>query len=451
MWLLITIFLALGLRVFWISDMEFKGDESRYVGLISKLGEVPYSPLTPVISEHSGFAHPSGFLYFTHWISLGTSDPVWMATSIAIANGLAIALAAWLNRNSEKAARTFLMCATSFTMVIASRKIWTPDLLCVWVCLFMGLFLYSQQSSPLSLMRAKSIKKTKLRKNPPRRKLPTSQELSLTLSAIAIALTGHMYLPGFCFGAITTTTLLIWFAAQRRWLQFFYWMLGAGLGWLTWVPYLYLIFVHAPGTTYDHYGVAQAVGASFRLQDFLESLGFLLTLPSPFASAKLYLYNYLNYLWPTAPALLLNLLLVSVLTMGILWTGLFLYSFFRLKNHAKKAIQDPLLVVSITVILGTFSALQVIQFGNYLHYWLGAIPFAYYLIAWTSTVGTQLNAGLKRSTPLFMMNRLVYTGIAGSILTVLLFFTLVHTQGGLPGEYWKSYRAQVLEMNPRAH
>ncbi len=425
---LLIIFAAFALRLFWISDMEFKGDELGTLQYMTDLiSKADYSPLSP-IAENSGFSHSSGFFYFLKWISFGSKDPIWIATSIAVANALGIAIALWLNRQSKKSLVLFAMCATSLNLVLGSRKIWTPDLVPFWIYLFIGLFLFTFSSDA-----AENFKKT-----PP----SFIKKFTLSLSAICLILSGHMYIPGVCFALIGTVSVFTWLMWRRLSSLLLPWSIGSILGWLTWFPYLISLWKQSSTAIKSNSHIAQSITSSFHFIGFWHQLRYMLALPSPYGSLRLYLLKSLPEIQQTTSSpFLLNLTLIVLIGTCVFWTLGFFLSWIQVIRLRNKALKDGMLFVSISILFGTILALQIVKMGVHLHYWLGAIPFAYYIMAWA----------YENFSPIlfskFHIRKLAWLGMGGAIASVLLFFILVRQSGGLEGEYKKSYRTQ-MRMDP---
>lgn len=409
--------LAFLLRLFWISDMEFKVDEASTLHFIEQIEKIPYTPLSP-IAEHSGIPHSSGFFYFLKLISLGTTDPIYVCASIAVANSIGISLGAWLCRKSEKALLTFAMCATSINLVLGSRKIWAPDLVAFWIYLFMGLFLYSHMDS-------RSPKK-----------------IALGLAAFCITMAGHMYLPGLCYALITTLWISLWLGLKRQKSSFISWSLGSLLGWVTWIPYASSMWEKASILFTHQNTLVDSIKKSAKMNEFWDQLGFTLTLPSPFGSENLYLLKHLSSIREKSPTILLNMVVITMTFLCLFWILTFLVSIFQTIRRRKTAILDPMLCLSFAILIGTFSALQIVKLGVFLHYWLGAIPFTYYIIAWAYD-----------SVPIDTKNRSrfkqwIWFGMSGSVIALFFFFLLVRQSGGLEGEYKMTYQSQIHRNGP---
>jgi hypothetical protein len=406
--------LAFGLRFFWITDMEYKRDEAATVRFVESLAHAPWTPLAPV-SDHSGLAHSSGFFYLLHWLSLGSSDPLVLVSVIAGLNALAIALVLWFSRGSMKGRLFALMCASSFTLVLASRKIWTPTLMPAWAVLCIGLVLYAENRRIDS---------------------PTRSRLALVVGGLAILLTGHMYLPGFSLAAGVAPAIALFYLVQRRWADFRAWVSGCFLGLATWLPYLQKILTHAPEAFSSDPLILHSARDPFRVIWLWNSIKVSLQLAAPIEMARLYIFRAYGEVKAVSPAWLLLSLSILILALSLLWVGVYLASLTRIWKRRSAATADPLVWASFAGVVSTIIGLQVVKLGNMPFYWFGVVPFAYYLIAWACADGGMQGFGKR-------MRFLVYLGSVGSAVAVLLFFVLVHVTGRFMPEYRDTYRMQI--------
>ncbi len=426
LFLIVLAGLATFLRLLWINEMEFKGDEAEGVHFLTQvLPHLPFSPLG-LIAGHSGFSHSSGFAYFVRILSFGASDPVWIAAAIALSNSLGIALGLLLCRKSEKGFLTFAMCATSLNLVLGSRKIWSPDLVAFWIYLFLGGFIYSFSEN----LESKKMNITK------------KSQLILGLSAFCLTLAGHMYPPGVLFALMGTGCITLWLFWNGMKSRLTAWVVGSGVGWLTWIPYGYSLAIHADQAIRRESSILDSLGQNFSWLELWNLARTILTLPSPQASANLYLFKYLPSIKAYNPSFLVPLIVSCMIILTLLWSLGFIASWIQIFHYRKKITKDPLLILSILILIGTGIALELISIGNYLHYWFGAIPFAYYLMAWAYSETSQ------KTRDRFHLRAFLWTGVGGSAIAVLLFLCLVRQMGGLPGEYGRSYRVlKTLDNN----
>jgi hypothetical protein len=101
-------------------------------------------------------------------------------------------------------------------------------------------------------------------------------------------------------------------------------------------------------------------------------------------------------------------------------------------RHWREAARDPLVASALALLAGTPLVLFTIRLGNFLHYWLGVLPFAYYLVAWAVTYRAD-TAETRR------LNIAAWACCAISAVATFHLMLLVHQAGGLPGEYGPAY------------
>jgi hypothetical protein len=382
--------------------MEFKSDEAATVRRIAGLAWKSWTPLAPV-SDHSGIAHSSGFFYLLFGIT-PDKGPLTIVTAIALLNAIAIVVPLWCLRRTEKYFYTFALCATSLTLILGSRKIWTPDLQTAWVCASIALV---GASSAVSKQRA----------------LPLT-----ALAAFCLVMAGHMYLPAVFVAALGSLAVLVAYATTRRWMQFTGWAIGAVAGWSTFLPWALAMFSHTPGSRAEH-----GPSLTFSVDQLLAAARMGLTVHSSYDVYDLYLRPNTRWLHEQLSSSWLaksTLLWISISC--VLGCALFAASFVMALRRRREVLRDPLLLTACGLLLTMPVALFMARLGTYIHYWLAVIPFFYYWIAWTVTRGA---AGWR-----WMAVAVCVT----SWLAASSFAGLVHENQGLPGEYGRSFSSQGL-------
>jgi hypothetical protein len=408
---LVFVFVAALSRLLFLNDMEFKADEKATVEILSSLFSVPYSPLAPV-SYHSGLAHSSGFFYFLRLISFGSNDPLMIVSAIAFFSSLSIAIPAWFLRTSKKYLLCFAMIASSFTLFLGTRKIWTPDLVAAWIIWSIGLFFISE------LPQYARVRKP-----------------LLALSGICSVMAVHMYLAAapaalMAFVVIGTALLLKKDRAGAA-----AWISGSVLAWLTFVPYAYLMFTGAQGTT-----AANGLTTTYTMWQFNAVVSALFTVPSPFNAYALYLRPVLPHIAAIGSGKILGATLFWLLLAVCAWLVLFWWALYivvkNLAQNWRSAFSEPMLLTSLLVWLGTGAGLFFSHLGAWLNYWFGVLPFAYYMITWACFHNPESKA-------VKIMRRTAWAACLLSFVLVVHFALLVHQTNGLPGEYGPSYQTQV--------
>ncbi len=407
---LAVIFICFALRLVWIGDMEFKGDEKDIAQLIATLGTRPFQVgVTP--SYHSGITPSAGFFYWVRWISLGATEPLTFGFAIALFNALSIAAPLWFLRHSRPALLGFTLSATSMAWVIHSRKIWNPDLVASWMSL-----------SAMFLAMAIDAHFLKRR------------NLFLFLSGFTLVISGHMYLPGIFFGGLGTALAFIGVV-----LDFFprsaqpnrFWLWGSLLGWITFIPYFALMLFHSesffrPGASTPHLAWDQ-------LWNIVKMEA---TLPTPYSIYSLYLRPALSWMRQYSPSLILELTVFWTLLSSVLGAFLFWICLIRMTCQWRKALQNPILLGALCLLLFTPIALFFMRLGTYIHYWLGVLPWVYYGMGWAvSSKGSSIKLQKTLKTAAWACCIL-------SAIATVHFLILVHVNHGLPGEYGPAFHMQ---------
>jgi hypothetical protein len=408
-WPILGIFLALALRLTLIGDMEFKADEKWIAEFLPTVFDRPFSPLA-TISAHSGVAHSEICYYFLRVISFASNDPLTIGLSIALFNAVAIAIMLWFARRSRLIVLALLMCATSITLVAASRKIWQPDLVAAWDVLAIGLLAFAHE-----------------------RGYARKSDLAMTaLAGFCLLMAGHMYLSGAAVAAMVAPLILLHLWLNNRKAAALSWLAGAGAAGVTFLPYVYQMLTRAPGAYSTHSGAYR----DYAFDQLLPIIWNVATLPSPLHFYKTYFQPWNNYLakYYDGPALYI---MYTWLALGIVgYTLLFWGSIARIIARWREAFRDPLVVSGLAVCVWIPALLFFVRLGSHLHYWLGTIPFAYYVIAWAAT-GSASDRYARNLRSLALGCCLV------SVLATTQFLYLVHKIGGLPGEYGRTYSSQI--------
>lgn len=398
LWLLAILAAALAPRLMWISDMEFKLDEALIAKMVQDLAHKPWSPLAPV-SAHSGVAHSSGVLYLMRAFS-PTGQPLVIATSTALFNALAISLPLLWVRRVPIYLFTFALCATSAGLIVYSRKLWSPDLQAPWTILCIGLLAASRYRADF-----RSV-------------------LLMGLAGFCLVMAGHMYLPAAFVAAVGGATVMLVLLAQQRWKPALGWVLGAGLGWATFIPWALLVLNRAPGT----HAARKVLSPLAPFNQWVDSVHMGMMAHTPFGVYERYLRPVLTVKVSGPAETWLNLTLFWVVIATAIGLSLLAVSIWSAIIDWRAATRDPMVMTAIALLILMPVALYAARLGTYGHYWLAAIPFFYYWIAWT----------VVRCSKRWR----VWTVAAcvSSLLASVCFVGLVHENGGLAGEYGPSYR-----------
>ncbi len=399
-WVLAAIAAAFMTRCSWLTDMEFKGDESESVRVMARFNLDHWTPIAPV-SNHSGIAHSSGFFYFLHYLA-PDNQPLAIVAWIAAFNAVAIVLPLWWLRSSAKYVWTFALCSSSLLLIVGSRKIWTPDLQAAWVCLSIGLV-------GLSLQRFK------------RGALPLA-----ALAAFCLVMAGHMYLPAAFVAAVGGLTILIAYAVARRWSQLTGWILGAIAGWSTFIPWAIMILSQAPGTH-----TAPRSNVTHAAKYWLSAMRMGFTISTPYDVYETFIRPDERWMQVHQPSFWLDSTLFWISVSSVIGTTVFVAAILLALRRWRATIRDPLLLTAIALLLTMPIALYMARLGSYIHYWLAVVPFFYYWMAWGAARGARI------------WKWLTVVACVTSLLAAASFVELVHENRGLRGEYGKSYSSQL--------
>jgi hypothetical protein len=401
-WALVVIVAAIVPRLLWIEDVEFKHDELVDAATIARLGKVPWSPLAG-ISAHSGIAQSSGFVNLLHLL-VPDGRPLSIVSAIALLNTLSIVLPVWWLRRSSRHVFMYALCATSMTMILYSRKLWAPDLQAVWVCLSIGLLAAGRYR-------------------------PDFRSVLLTgLAGFCLVMAGHMYLPAAFVAAVCCSVVTIALVAHRRWKPALAWVCGALAGWATFIPWALLILARAPGT----HAASKRLSPFGLFAQWADAVHMGLTVHTPSCVYELYLRPILTAKFTAQANAFLNLTLFWIAVAVIAGMPLLAAAIWAAVSEWREAVRDPLVMTAVALLVSMPIALCAARLGTYVHYWLAVLPFFYYWIAWTVTRRSQ------------RWREWTVVTCGASLLAFLSFAALVHENGGLPGEYGRSYHATRL-------
>jgi hypothetical protein len=398
-WVVAAIAAALTTRCSWLNDMEFKSDEMETVREIARSTLDQWTPVAPV-SNHSGIAHSTGFFYFLHYLAFDY-QPLGIVAWIAALNAIAIVVPLWWFRRSAKYACTFALCATSLTLVVGSRKIWTPDLQAAWACIGVGLLGLSLQRSRFWAF------------------------VPAALAAFFLIMAGHMYLPGAYVAAVAGLGVLIACAISRRWAQCWGWLIGAMAGWATFIPWAITVLSAAPSTHR-----APRLVHTHEIANWISAVRTGITICTPYEVYDRYINPDERWLLIHHPGFWLSSTWFWTAISSAIGVTVFGAAIWLAVKRWRVAIRDPLLLTAAVLLLTMPTLLYAARLGSYIHYWFAAIPFFFYWIAWGATRGARIWKWLTVAL------------CVTSLLAAASFINLVHENHGLPGEYGESYSSQ---------
>jgi hypothetical protein len=390
------------LRVAWVSDMEYKADERLNVAFLLSLSDRPATALAP-ISQHAGLASSSGFYYLLSALAPKAATPLVYGRAVAWCNAILLVLAFLLARPSRDTAAALALCAVSITLIVHSRKVWQPDLVAGWVCLGMGALARAFQLSG------------------------GWRRVMLLAAALPFVVAAHMYVGALATCAAVAVAIAIHLARARAWRDLVAWAAGFVLGGLTLLPWALAVLRGTPGAVGPSSAAARLSLAS--LGPILASVG---ALPAPLQLQRVYLEPIVPWMHAHHDGVWLRVTLVWIWTAIALGVALWALAFVRIGMKPRELRSDPLLTSAVAVVLLHVPALFIARLGSYQHYWLGAIPFAFYALTRTS---------LQPARRLFSG---LWVAFAASLLLASLhFLVLVHRHGGLPGEYGPAFSRQA--------
>lgn len=341
--------------------MEFQADQAGTSLLISEIAHRPWSPISG-FAGNSGIAHSTGFFYFVSWMSGGSRDPLVQVLSIALFNAFPIVLGLWFFRRNAVRFLAFAMMAVSPALVADSRKIWTPDLMAAWSTLSLFFFLKANE--------VRDGVKTQGRTD-------LGCLILFFLSGVSGVMGGHMYLPGVLVAGIATVLWSGWLWVRDRKCAWA-WMAGCGLGWATFIPYIFKLVFQTCEVIQGHGSPRKF--SSTQILYFLETFLFL---PTPLAPYKLYVGKALDAMWIRFPHGWVGILVFFAGVGFLIWTPLYWLSVGLLCRSWKSARQDPVVFLVAFLVPGLLLGLGFLKLAAiHLNYWLGVLPYLYYLLSW---------------------------------------------------------------------
>jgi hypothetical protein len=249
----------------------------------------------------------------------------------------------------------------------------------------------------------------------------------LACSGLSFVFAAHMYLGAGVAAAVVGAYLFFWFLSTGRRTDAVAWAFGSGIGWLTFVPWVIAIWRNIPGS----HGPS-AMTAHWSTQQIPPLLVSASTVTTPIQFIDGYIKpiagSMLQGHWG-GDFLLLSRLLSATTAVGLtmFWLGLAAAVFAW-----RKALRNPVLVASVLAIILNMPAVFALRLGSWVHYWLGVVPLASYVVAWSITaVPWRRWRALQRY--------LVWGFCITSALATFCFLMLVHSNRGLPGEYGRAY------------
>ncbi len=396
------------LRLIWLGDMEFNHDQVNTVKLLSELGSLPWSPLSPATAEHSGITHSAGFFYFVRLISGGSRNPIVIVSAISFFSAVCVSAGIWRFRRREPLLLGFCLLGASAPAIMLSRMIWTPSLVAAW-CVLALLFLEESREG-----RAR---------------------WAAPLGAFCLWMAPHMYLaavfPAVMFSVGIAVSLRRISARERL----RGWLAGCAFGALSFVPYVWAIVSGAPGSAGRRNAILSHTG--FEIWRALKDAATLTT-PAHLISRNLGGHigdlqtgGHAGALYPA----LLFLGVALVLGLALYWRAL-----YRVVRELRAVERESPAVAWVPfVVLGHAAALFCLGLGTFMHYWIAIVPFGCAMLGWAAYRGGRL------------ARRLTWAYAMLSALAAFHFLLLIHERGGLPGGYGRSYRtAEAPVLFPTA-
>ena len=253
----------------------------------------------------------------------------------------------------------------------------------------------------------------------------------LSEKAIAFVMAPHMYLSALPAAIAPTLVVpLLWLLRKRTHpgrARFRAWVAGSLSGWATFVPYA-VALCSATTSSRTH--------PPLLAREFGEVLLDAITLPSPLKVYLVYLSDPVRSMRTTVPSLLLDSTLLWALVAVVLWTALFCAVLLRLLLRWRQTLDSPMAVASLVAWLGTAAGILSSRLGSYINYWVGAVPFLYFLMAHAA-----YQARLSRCFR--FLRPALWAACAVALLATAHFALLIHEHRGFPGEYGASYRLQT--------
>ena len=386
-------------RLIWLSDMEYKADES---WTFDRVAAFLHSGEAPLIGMPSSAGIPNAGLSVWLFLGLGYGanalSPLTLARAVQVVNVAALLLLAVFSlRVVERRERESWLWATALVAVnplavLFSRKIWPPELFPIFTIVFLTAW---WKRSTLA---------------------------GAFFWGLIGALLGQIQLGGFLFAfSFALVTLIV----GRREVNWPAWLAGSAIGALPMVPWLVALTHHVSAT-----GAAPWRPNLGFLEFFLYWPGFATGLDLPYALGDDFAPFLASPSIGDAPTYLASCLFAVV---AATWTALIATSIFRFfrsrssdENSVPGVTSTPALIASMAVYGATFVAVGgKVQ----LHYLIIAFPLPTLSLLWLATA-----RAAKPPRP-----ALAVLAATTAILT-MLFLAYIHEAGYIRGDYGAPYR-----------
>ncbi|MEI6815064.1 MAG: hypothetical protein WCL14_00540 [Bacteroidota bacterium] len=399
----VFIFLGIVLRLIWLPDMEWKGDEQ---WMFEHSQQSVHGGQFPLVGMESsgGIVNPGLSVWIFSAMSFVCSTPVGMARGVAMINVISILgfVLFVMKKVGEKERMIWLwglaLASVSPLAVLFSRKIWEQDVI----------VLFSMLTIVGNAYRAKRS--------------------GAFVWGLAGAMVGQIHMSGFFYalGLVVFTVVHDLTSKQRT--QWIWWFIGSVIGGVGLIPWVLFISGHPHPTTLAWSHLLQF---SFYFYWIIDGLGLNIMY-----SIRKTFWEFIK--WPyigEMPTYLLGLIHVFLAAVGLFSIKKI---YFHVKNNSKnfkswesikgyiaKVNMNEFYLLSILLGLGVFMNFSGVM--TFQHYMIVAFPFSYIFIV----------------KILFKNKKLLLALISAQMIITISFLVYVHMHDGIEkGDYGKSWISQ---------
>ena len=404
LFILIMITAGILLRLVWAGDMEWKDDEKIMFNMAHQTAVKGEFPATGMMSG-GGLVNPGMSVAVFAVMAVFTNTPLGMGRCVQIMNVVAILLLFLfiIRKIPGKEKMTWLyataLASVSPMAVLFSRKIWAQDTLPLFMVLL--IICIASRTKPLAAF----------------------------FYGVLAMIVGQIHMSGFFLAAGMMSFSLLHDLYHHRKVQWLYWIIGIGVGFLPLIPWLLYISEHQQNSylTIDH-----VLQWRFYIYTFLEAHG--LNLVYSFKNAINRFYSFPDFFGYSFYFVGILYFLLAAASVNTLWL-IMKYGIDWIKKFKRSGLIDWIFNSGIArfylngVFIGmgllmTFSGTEIFP-----HYLICIFPFSY---LWLCSLYKERSSQLKLII------------IAQFCLTVS-FLVYVHQHHGIAGgDYGTTYHQQQI-------
>ncbi|MFZ4401029.1 MAG: hypothetical protein ACOYO1_13410 [Bacteroidales bacterium] len=392
------------LRILWVNDMEWKGDERIMYKAAVKIAETGELPATGMKSG-GGIENPGLSMWVFGFIAKFTTDPVKMVSIVTFSNIIALlgflilALKKFKADDREIWLWGIALAAVSPMAILFSRKLWAQDILPMLT--FLIILGHQYRHKPWGAF----------------------------IWGFIGAIVGQIHMSGFffAFGLFAFTAGYDYKNKLKS--NWIFWILGSAIGAIGLIPWI-LYFVHHTGDS--TLSILHIFQFNFFIYWFIDPTGLNITY-----TLRESIYQYISYPWVNG----INTYLVALIHIGLVVIAGFVIigivkltkkTYFLFRNHKliKEIIEikesNTFYLLAILLGLGIVMTLSCIWIQP--HYLIIAFPFPYIFV-------------MRMLYPNF---RLMMAALILQLLLSITFLGFIHqTQGTTNSDYCKTYEYKI--------